>query len=546
MENKTCFTVRGKPFYSLGLQAHNYSSSNPRLMKYIWKAAEKIGANTVAIPVTWELFEPEEGEFNEKYVTNMILQAREKNLHLIFLWFGTWKNGTMEYVPCWIKKDTIRFPRVELKGGKKTHNLTPHCKINLEADKKAFCHLMKTIKSIDMEENTVIGVQIQNEAGILSATRRDFSRWGEEAFYSEVPMEVIDYCIAHPDSFIAKEWRKNGRRHHETWVETFGSIGSEWVTAWAIASYINEIACAGKKIYDIFLYTNAWLGEGRGIAGVDWPSGTPLIRNLDIYYAACTCLDTIAPDIYLQETTSYIHVLEQYTKDQKRFPLYVPESSRSIFNSGMMFEGIGNFGTIGWHVFGGESLLTDDQKELESLEGVSMYHSFRMLHKLISVLPKYSGTTKLHGIHRRGGESSALIRDLAGGWRAFISFTGTMDSFFRMDFMHKEACLEEINGNVGEPSRGFLIQESENVFYVVGHKFRVFFLQEESEDGTIDAATASTAVFPTNAEYLSIAEGYFDKEGVFVPETFRNGDEARHGIYMLSDVGVIRVELMKI
>ena len=98
MERKTFFTVQGKPFYSLGIQTHNSSSSTPEYLQYSWNAAKKIEANTVAVPVSWELFEPREGEFREAFVTDIISQARENNLKLILLWFGTWKNGTMEYL----------------------------------------------------------------------------------------------------------------------------------------------------------------------------------------------------------------------------------------------------------------------------------------------------------------------------------------------------------------------------------------------------------------------------------------------------------------
>lgn len=546
MNNKKCFMVQGKPFYSLGIQAHNSSSSTPGYLKHAWKAAKMVEANTVAVPVPWEKFEPEEGAFRDEFITDIIQEAREQELKLTLLWFGTWKNGTMEYVPGWVKKNPDRFLRVELKDGKKTHNLSPHCPENLEADKRAYCHLMKTVRDFDKDENTVIGIQIENEPGLLSATRRDFSPWGEKAFSSEVPADLVEYCVKHPSCIMSQEWKKNGEKKSGTWSEVFGAMGGEWVTAWAVASYIDQIAQAGKQVYDIFMYTNAWLNEGRGIAGIDWPSGTPLLRNLDIYYAACTHLDTIAPDIYLQEVTKYLDVLNAYTDSADRYPLYVPEFSRSMFHSGMMFEGIGDYGAIGYHVFGGESLLTDQQDALTEEEGVSMMHSFHMLHNLLPVLPDYIGSERIHGIHRRGIEPSALIRGLAGGWRAFISFQGTMDRFYRMDFAHKEACMEETLGNQGEPCRGLLLQESENVFYVVGHKFRIFFLQEDLPDGSVDASTAASETFSTNAEYLSITEGHFDETGTYIPDLFRTGDENRHGIYAQWDTNVLRIELMKI
>lgn len=545
MNRHSCFTVKGKPFYSIGIQAHNSNSSTMEYLAYVWNAANMLEANTAAVPVTWEMFEPEEGRFREDLVTEIIRQAREEELKLVILWFGTWKNGTMEYTPSWVKSDWERFPRVELKDGRKVHNLTPHCPDNRVADQKAFCRLLKVIKEYDEAENTVIAVQIENEAGYLSATRRDFSAWGQQAFEEPVPETLLEYCRQKKDCQLASYWKKAGKKEKGNWRQVFGTAGAELMSAWAIASYIDTLAQAGREIYDIFLYTNAWINQARGIAGVDWPAGTSLPGNLDVYYAVCTHLDTIAPDIYVPEVTRYLSILETYSRPQEGFPLYVPESARTLFNSGMMFEGIGTFGAIGYHVFGGESLLTDSQDGLTE-QGESMRHSFHMLRSVEAVLPEYLGTDRLHGIHRRGEEMSSLITGLMGGWRAYVSFHGTLDGYYRMDFRHKEACETEISGNAGEPCRGLLLQESEDVFYIVGHKFRIFFLQEDDEDGSVDAMTASCATFPTNGEYLSVTEGHFTPEGIYMPDAWRTGDESRHGTYAQWDCDVIRVQLQRV
>ena len=68
-----------------------------------------LGANTVAVPVCWDAFEPEEGNFDLAYVRRMIDRIRENDLHAVLLWFGTWKNGQMEYTPAWVKTDRKRF-----------------------------------------------------------------------------------------------------------------------------------------------------------------------------------------------------------------------------------------------------------------------------------------------------------------------------------------------------------------------------------------------------------------------------------------------------
>lgn len=545
MKRRSCFTVQGKQFYSIGIQAHNSSSYMPETMEDTWNAANMLRVNTVAVPVPWGVFEPEEGVWNARFVTSLIDQAREHNLHLVLLWFGTWKNGTMEYAPSWVKADPVRFPRVQLKDGTKTLNLSPHHRANLEADQKAFCKMLQVLKAYDEETQTVLAVQIENEAGFLSATRRDFSPMGEAAFRAEVPQELLDWCVRYPESLLAKRNREAGCKQRGNWLEVFGGYGAEAMTAYAIARYIDEIAKAGRAVYDTFFYTNAWLNAGRGIAGIDWPAGTCGFGNLDIYLAICEHLDLIAPDNYKPEVTEYLEVLQAYHRPELGNPLYIPESARTIFNSGMMFEAVGA-GAIGFHVFGGESLLNDRQDGLTD-EGESMMHSFAMLSAIKPMLEKHMGTGRIHAICRRGAEPNMLIEGLEGGWRAFVSFTGTVDQYLRMDYRHKEACAEETLGNsTGEPCRGLLIQDSENGFYLVGNKFRLFLLPPLHEDGSINAMEASSVTFPTNPEYLSVCEGTFDQDGRYVIERYRTGDEARHGTFATWDVGVLRIEMQQI
>lgn len=540
MQKHACFTVNGKPFYSIGIQAHNSSSDMPEKMEQTWHAAKMLGVNTVAVPVPWARFEPEEGVFDDAFVRTILAQARTRGLHVVFLWFGTWKNGTMEYAPEWVKCDTARFARVELKGGRKTLNLSPHCPANLEADSKAFCRFMQLLRQEDAQTQTVIAVQIENEAGLLSGTRRDFSSWGEAAFLADVPQVLHDWCDRYPDCSLAR----SRRSRTGSWGEVFGSDGAEYVTAYAVASYINAIAQAGKQQYDIFCYTNAWLCTGRGIAGIDWPSGTCHERNLEIYYAVCDCLDTIAPDIYLPETTRYLQTLKQYHRPELGMPLYVPESARTIFNSGILIEAVGA-GSIGVHVFGGESLLNDAQDALTD-EGVSMMHTFEMLRQMQQLLERGLQGETVYPIYRRGNEPNACIEGLRGGWRAFISFTGTVDGFYRMDYRHKQACQRETEGNLGEPSRGLLVQTEDNTFYVAGHGFRVFLLPPLPEDGSIDAMDAANAIYPTNAEYCSVCEGVFASNGAYQIRQRRTGDECRHGVFAQWDNGVIQIRMSKL
>ena len=58
------FHVGGKPFFSIGGQLNNSTSSDPALTEKAFKTCVGLGLNTVAAPVHWELFEKEEGAYD--------------------------------------------------------------------------------------------------------------------------------------------------------------------------------------------------------------------------------------------------------------------------------------------------------------------------------------------------------------------------------------------------------------------------------------------------------------------------------------------------
>jgi len=71
---------------------HN-SSAWPSELPQVWKSLEALHANTVEAPVYWEQIEPRQSQFDWTNVDQLVRGAREHNLHLVLLWFGTWKNG---------------------------------------------------------------------------------------------------------------------------------------------------------------------------------------------------------------------------------------------------------------------------------------------------------------------------------------------------------------------------------------------------------------------------------------------------------------------
>ncbi|TMB78051.1 MAG: glycoside hydrolase family 42, partial [Chloroflexi bacterium] len=192
----TQLVVEGKPFLVLGGELHNSSSSSLEYMRPIWERLVALKLNTVLAPVSWELIEPEEGVFDFSLVDGLIQDARRHDLRLIFLWFGSWKNGMSSYIPLWVKQDYRRFPRVELQNGQTVEVLSTLDEANWQADARAFASLMHHIREVDGGDHTVIMMQVENEVGVLGDSR-DRSGAANRAFAGPVPQELIDQLQQH-------------------------------------------------------------------------------------------------------------------------------------------------------------------------------------------------------------------------------------------------------------------------------------------------------------------------------------------------------------
>lgn len=559
MKKHTCFTVLGKPFFSIGGQLHNssgYAIGSSGGEKYkqdidrAFRSLHTLGANTAAVPVCWDIFEPEEGKFDLEYIKRMIDRIREQNLHAVFLWFGTWKNGQMEYVPVWVKEDRKRFPRAVCKDGQYTTVLSPFYEENKKQDKKAFCKLMEFLKEYDESTGTVIAVQVENEPGMYAASIRDFSEKGTEAFEAQVPGPVIeaarqealkdDAAAKNQISPVGQAWLNNGRKEEGSWEAVFGGFGAELCMAWATARYIDEIAQAGKEIYDIFLYVNVWMDRngdrGWSLAGLDYPSGGAVSKVLPVWYAACNYLDAIAPDIYEIEPDCIRKTQELY--EHKDFPFYVPESGQTNVNATLMFEAVGKHKAIGYHVFAAESCLDEEGKILESARGIQ--HSFEMLGKIGELLLK--GNVQIYTLTQNVGQDA--YRLTIGEWLCRVSYTGASSDYtgwVAMDYRHGKD-LTDINRipmNLNEETaRGLLVQVKEKEFFLVGHKVRLYWQKMIHTDGSLPGNLMSIQHQAHNMELLRIEEGHFE-DGSYVVDRLRSGDEARHGIWAQYDCGVV-------
>lgn len=323
--------VDDQPFLMLGAQVNN-SSNYPDMLPEVWPVIDTMHANTVEVPIAWQQIEPQEGHFDFSFLDTLLVQAREHHVRLVLLWFGTWKNTAPAYVPDWVKLNPERFPHMVDAKGNEHYAMSPFARATLAADKRAFVQLMQHLKAND-PQNTVIMVQPENEVGSYGSAR-DYSPAAEKAFEGQVPAALL-----------ARLHKSAG-----TWRQVFGGDADEFFHAWSIASYVNEIAAAGKAVKPLPMYMNCALAAAFGRQPAPtYASGGPVHFVIDVYKAAAPAIDVVAPDIYTRDYNAYQAYLGYYNRADNA--LLVPETGNDRDFARFFFPVVGR-GAIGFAPFG--------------------------------------------------------------------------------------------------------------------------------------------------------------------------------------------------
>lgn len=287
------FWVDGRPFPVIGGTTGDSTASDPeRLAGEIWPAAKSLHVNTVFAPVTWQLLEPVESEFDFSIPDALFSGAVENGLKLAVIWYGAWKNGTSCYAPDWVKLDWNRFPLARPLLGRRTELLSPCSEEMLAAETRAFSALMRRFR--DLEESskadgrTVVLVQLEEGIGMVGGSR-DASGDSDERWSAGVPGELIAGLSAragrlHPE--IAKALGRTG-----AWTTVFGPNAEGAFMAWQFARHIETLAKSGTEALPVPLFVNAWnLTSAAGRAG-EKPGGAPDGEMADIW-------DVAAPTVF--------------------------------------------------------------------------------------------------------------------------------------------------------------------------------------------------------------------------------------------------------
>jgi hypothetical protein len=499
----TRLAVDGKPFLVLGGELHNSSSSSLTYMRPIWPKLAAMNLNTVLAPVSWELVEPQQGQFDFSLVDGLISQASQSDLHLVFLWFGSWKNGVSTYVPGWVKENTTRFPRAQDEHGANLDILSTFGNATREADAHAYAALMKHIREVD-NKHTVLMMQVENEVGVLGPGR-DRSAAANATWGEHVPPALMEYLSKHKNTLepeLLEAWKKSGLKQNGTWPEVFGDtqLAQEFFMAWQYARYVDSVAAAGKAEYPIPMYVNAWQDQYPGQPGGDHPSGGPVAYVLDIWQAGAPHIDIFSPDIYLADFRT---VCTRYEHNGN--PVLIPEARGQLVGGPNALYTLGQ-GAVGFSPFAIDS-ITGNQDLTEA------YGALRQLTPLLTKVER----NQMGSVVQQTGETRTAL--VLGGYLLRITYIGPRG--------------EGPNARPASatPAAGLIINIGPNEFFVAG--------QGISIDFSADSAG------PPQTDLLEVEDGSF-VNGTWKAERRLNGDETNGGNHVLLRPGRVDIQRVRL
>jgi hypothetical protein len=433
----TQLVADGKPFLALTGELGNNTASSLENMQPLWSRLVAGNLNCVLAAVSWAQLEPEEGHFDFALVDGLIQEARRNRLKLMFLWFGSWKNGLSSYPPLWVKQDYKRFPRIKIKDGKSIELLSTFGDASRDADARAFRALMRHIRETD-DQHTVLMMQVENEVGVLRDSR-DRSEAANKAFASLVPKELMDYLQKHKETLapeLREVWSANGSKTSGTWEEVFGpgkpdSVDmpiqtnspplsqeeyqtgwrklhwpvDEIFMAWQYARYVGKVVTEGKAEYNIPMYVNGWLQQPNMAWPGTYPSGGPLPQVHDIWRAGAPAIDILAPDLYLQY---FQEVCDRFTRNGN--PLFIPETGA---NAGNVLTAFGKYGAVGYSPFGIERSVSAES----DLAAV-----YRLVSQMAPMIAAHQGKDSIATVRMNQGDSPKRVA--LGKYTLELTYTG--------------------------------------------------------------------------------------------------------------------------
>ncbi|MBW8882346.1 MAG: DUF5597 domain-containing protein, partial [Asticcacaulis sp.] len=352
----------------------------------------------------------------------------------------------------------------------------------------------------------------ENEVGVYGAAR-DYSAKATGLMQQPVPAALL-----------AKFGKQPGN-----WNSVFGKDADEFFHAWSIASYVEDIAAAGKAVYPLPTYMNDALKDPLNpdsVAG-SYASGGPSYNVLDIYKVAAPHIDLLAPDLYSPGSQSYEATLKFYHRPDNA--LFVAESGNRDVYARYIFTTLGQQG-IGFDPFGFDYTGYSNYPLGAKDWGPDKVKPFATVYKLFGgfdrVWAKLSYEGQVWGVSEPDDHAAQTL-DLGAKWNAKVTYRQWQFGMPEWDPENKNGYPEGSD----VPSGGVAVARlSDNEFLVAGLNARISFGAGPANQGK-------------GMLLDRVEEGHYDAGGNWVFERVWNGDETDYGLNFVGEPKLLKVRL---
>jgi beta-galactosidase GanA len=310
----------------------------------------------------------------------------------------------------------------------------------------------------------------------------------------------------------------------------YGDYAEQYFHTWAIASYIEDIARAGRAVYDLPMYVNnalraPHLNEPTPPWKADFASGGPTYDVIGIYKAAAPHIDVAAPDIYMPESGNVSATLQLFQRPDN--PLLVPEMGNAAGYARYIYQIIGK-GAIGVAPFGLDYASYSNYPLGSKFTDRRMVEPFAKVYDVFAPMQRvwarwaYEGRT--YGAAEGDDRKPQTVA--MNGWDAHLSFREFQ--FGEREWQKDKAKYAD---GTEHPSGGVAIaQIGPDEFVLVGQQIRVKL-----------SGTGPNAGKP--AMFARVEEGHFDADGKWVMERNWNGDQTDYGLNLPAAPTVLKVRM---
>ena len=355
---------------------------------------------------------------------------------------------------------------------------------------------MAHLKAYDGEQFTVIGIQVENESGLLGSAR-ERSDEADQAFSAQAPDDFVRYMKAHTVSMKqdVSEQIENGAETG-SWEAVFGDAAEEIFSAYHVSRFINAVAAAGKKEYPLPMFANCWLAHKGDLPGM-YPSGGPVSRMREVWQYCAPEIDVLCPDIYVPE---FLDVCDDYSRDG--MPLMIPEAATHSYAASRLAYCIGHYHAMVYSPFGFDDIgkpftaaqgflfgmdVTDPALKTPQSKGEYAWFAKTLTAMMPLVAPLY-GTDQLQAVCAERKEPASFLD--FGKLRVYVQFQNPLDP-------------EAVNGVA------LGVQNADGEVWILAYRCILAFLAGDAK----------------NLDILEFEEGFFDG-GVWKRGRRLNGDEA--------------------